>query len=277
MASEGSFSYRPGSATGEGLPRLRSGGPAREQAPPWAFSGAVALQWASGGQVCQDEIVTRRGAFQHRNRHSMACTRSCLIRSTRSTCPGGNRGRSSGPRSGCICPRHTQCTRARCAASGGTVWVGGERYPFLLELPQGLSVRPLQAIPSRCSPRRHGSIQRSSLGCRTPRTAAPMAGEAQVRNACKGRVLSDGGCATCNGNLRINPARIDVQPSQDTTVIRMYCAMTGVAKRASNSPLASVNVALPSALLHAESSVLCWTVNAVTFWLTSERACARTP
>lgn len=63
-------------------------------------------------------------------------------------------------------------------------WVGGERYPFLLELPQGLSVRPLQAIPSRCSPRRHGSIQRSSLGCRTPRTAAPMAGEAQVRNAC---------------------------------------------------------------------------------------------
>ena len=74
-----------------------------------------------------------------------------------------------------------------------------------------------------------------------------------------------------------NPARIDVQPSQDTTVIRMYCAMTGVAKRASNSPLASVNVASPSTLLHAESSVLCWTVNAVTFWLTSERACARTP
>jgi hypothetical protein len=86
------------------LLRLRSGGPAREQAPPWAFSGAVALQWASGGQVCQDEIVTRRGAFQHGNRH-MACTRSCLIRSTCSTCPGGNRGRSSGPRSGCTCPR----------------------------------------------------------------------------------------------------------------------------------------------------------------------------
>ena len=85
-------------------------------------------------------------------------------------------------------------------------WVGGERYPFLLELPQGLSVRPLQAIPSRCSPRRHGSIQRSSVGCRTPRTVAPMAGEAQVRNACKG--LSDGGCATCNG------LRIDMESSK---------------------------------------------------------------
>ena len=62
-----------------------------------------------------------------------------------------------------------------------------------------------------------------------------------------------------------NPARIEMWCAQDTTVIRMYCAMTGVAKRASNSPLASVNLALPSTLLHAESSVLYWTVNAVTF------------
>ena len=53
------------------------------------------------------------------------------------------------------------------------------------------------------------------------------------------------------------PARIDMWEYQETTVIRMYCAMTGVAKRASRLPLASVKVAPPSTSLHVESSVLC--------------------
>ena len=114
---------------------LRRG--ARGQGRP-SFFGTVQLHL--GRRRSRDGAVTRRGSFPPRNPHT-ACKSSRLLRST---CPGRNRGKSSGLYSGCTCPRHR-----------GRILFCLSRGPYH---PHGTSHSPL-----RCTCPRHSRCKQKIL------------------------------------------------------------------------------------------------------------------
>ena len=88
----------PGSATRK-APKLYG-----ERAQPSAFNSTMQLRYLKSeeGRNCHP----RRGTFPPCS-HYKACKSSSLLACYKcSTCPGRNRGKSSGLYSGCTCPRH---------------------------------------------------------------------------------------------------------------------------------------------------------------------------